>query len=59
MPESGDAFMISGFEKSFMKGKRKRRKMNPQRGDNLNFRASKGFTFKCSEVIRDQVKGNG
>ena len=56
--EDGDDLLISGFGKFCVKGKRKRRGRNPATGHDLELRARKVVTFKCSPVLARKINGN-
>ena len=54
---SGEDIMISGFGKFCVKDKKERRGRNPQSGENLMLEGRRVVTFKCSNLLRDQING--
>jgi len=57
--ESGEDVKISGFGKFCVKDKKERRGRNPETGDDMKLRARRIVTFKCSNLMRDKLNGNG
>lgn len=57
--ESGEDVMISGFGKFCLKDKKERRGRNPQTGNDLILDARRVVIFKCSNLMRDKINGNG
>jgi len=53
--EKGEDVMISGFGKFCIKEKSERIGRNPKTGDELNLRARKVVTFRCSPVLREKI----
>ena len=56
---SGEDVMISGFGKFYVKEKKERRGRNPYTGDDMKLRARRVVTFKCSNLMRDKINGEG
>lgn len=57
--ESGEDVKISGFGKFCVKDKKERKGRNPETGDDMKLRARRIVTFKCSNLMRDKLNGNG
>ena len=57
--ESGEDVKISGFGKFCVKDKKERKGRNPEAGDDMILRARRIVTFKCSNLMRDKINGNG
>ena len=57
--EEGEDVMISGFGKFCVKEKGKRRGRNPHTGEDLMLAERRVVVFRCSEVLRDKVNGEG
>ena len=57
--ESGEDVKISGFGKFCVKDKKERKGRNPETGDDMILRARRIVTFKCSNLMRDKINGNG
>ena len=55
--ESGEDVLVSGFGKFCIKTKKKRRGRNPATGEDLMLAPRKVVTFKCSEKLREAIKG--
>jgi integration host factor subunit alpha len=55
--EGGEDIMISGFGKFCVKDKKERRGRNPQTGEDLMLGGRRVVTFKCSNLLRDQING--
>ena len=53
--ENGEDVLISGFGKSCVKDKRKRRGRNPQTGHDLLLGERRVVRFTCSGVLRDKI----
>ncbi|VEN75030.1 Integration host factor subunit alpha [Candidatus Desulfarcum epimagneticum] len=53
--EQGDDVLISGFGKFCVKEKKKRRGRNPSTGEDLDLRARRVVTFKCSGKLRERI----
>jgi integration host factor subunit alpha len=53
--EEGDDVLISGFGKFCVKGKKNRRGRNPSTGEDLDLRARRVVTFKCSGKLRERI----
>ena len=56
---SGEDVLITGFGKFYVKEKGERRGRNPQTGEDLMLGSRKVVRFKCSEVLRDKMNGEG
>ena len=57
--ESGEDVLISGFGKFCVKDKKERRGRNPETGEDMKLRARRIVTFKCSNIMRDKINGEG
>ena len=57
--ENGEDVLISGFGKFSVKEKKKRKGRNPASGNDLILDARRVVTFKCSNVLREKLNGNG
>jgi len=53
--ESGEDVLISGFGKFCVKEKNERRGRNPATDEDLQLRARKVVTFRCSGRLRDKL----
>jgi len=53
--ESGEDVLISGFGKFCVKDKKERKGWNPQTATNMQLRARRVVTFKCSGALRDNL----
>jgi len=54
---SGEAVLISGFGKFYVKEKGKRKGRNPQTGGELMLRGRRVVGFKSSRVLKGKVNG--
>lgn len=54
--ESGDDVLVSGFGKFCVKEKKQRKGRNPATGQDMLLDPRRIVTFKCSSVLRDNVK---
>jgi len=57
--EGGEDVLISGFGKFCVKEKRKRRRRNPQTGNDLMLDERRVVRFKCSGKLREKINGKG
>jgi len=57
--QNGEDVLISGFGKFSVKEKRGRRGRNPQTGEPITLPPRKVVTFKCSNVLRAWMNGEG
>ena len=55
--QDGEDLLVSGFGKFCVKGKGKRRGRNPATGHDLELRARKIVTFKCSPILARKING--
>ena len=51
----GEDVLISGFGKFCVKEKGRRRRRNPQTGEDLMLDARRVVTFRCSAVLKDKL----
>ena len=56
--ESGEGVLISSFGKFCVNEKNERRGRNPQTGEDLQLRARRMVTYKCSGVLREKINSN-
>mgnify|MGYP006449735231 CR=1 FL=1 len=56
---SGEDVLVSGFGKFCVKDKKERKGRNPQTGDDMMMDARRVVTFKCSNIMRDKINGEG
>ncbi len=54
---SGEDVLISGFGKFCVKEKGKRRRRNPETGEDLMLAERRVVTFKCSTVLKGKLNG--
>ena len=57
--QNGEDVLISGFGKFSVQEKQARRGRNPQTGEPLKLAPRKVVTFKCSDVLRAAMNGEG
>ena len=57
--QNGEDVIISGFGKLSVKEKHQRIGRNPQTGDSVTLPQRKVVTFKCSNVLRAAINGEG
>jgi integration host factor subunit alpha len=57
--ETGEDVLITGFGKFSVKEKHGRRGRNPQTGKAMTLPPRKVVTFKCSNVLRAAMNGDG
>ena len=55
----GEAVLISGFGKFYVKDKTVRKGRNPQTDRPMLLRSRRVVTFKCSPVLRKKLNGTG
>ena len=57
--EKGDDVLVSGFGKFRVREKDERRGRNPITGEDVNLKARKVVTFRCSRILRDKIQNSG
>ena len=56
---NGEDILISSFGKFTVKEKKARQGRNPQTAQDMQLRARRVVTFRCSGKLRDKVNGTG
>ncbi|HIJ19493.1 MAG TPA: integration host factor subunit alpha [Deltaproteobacteria bacterium] len=56
---SGEDILIIGFGKFYVKDKNERKGRNPHTGNGLMLDARRVVKFRCSDVMKDKVNGEG
>ena len=57
--QNGEDVLISGFGKFAVREKHQREARNPQTGEPVTLPPRKVVTFKCSNVLRTTINGEG
>ena len=57
--QNGETVLISGFGRFSVKEKHQRNSRNPNTGEPMILPPRKVVTFKCSDVLRTAMKGEG